>query len=432
MNLDNGEFTPVPDIIMDILAGFWSVLGAMSPYLLFGFLVAGVLSVYISPDVVRRHLGGKGLLPVVKASLFGVPLPLCSCGVIPVSASLRRQGASKGATTAFLLSTPQTGVDSVFVTLSLLGPVFAVFRPFAALLTGFIGGSLVSIGEKGGEEVEKGPDCTCATGACMVHRKGHKLAQIFKYGFVTLAGDIAKPLFFGLLAAALISALVPQHFFADSLGKGFLAKLLLMALGIPVYVCATASVPLASALIAIGVSPGAAFVFLMTGPATNIATIATVWKVMGKKVAIIYLLTTAGCALLFGSLLDLIYTTTAGTAEPYMPWMLPPYARAASAIALLAVLGWSIYARKRIHGEPIPQEQEKGMLTLNITGMTCSHCVNAVTRALKEGPGVEAVNVDLKTGKALLDGKDLDAEALCKAVSELGYGCNLQAAPAES
>ncbi len=422
----------MPDVIMDILAEFWGVLGAMSPYLLFGFFVAGVLSVFISPDVVRRHLGGKGLLPVVKASLFGVPLPLCSCGVIPVSASLRRQGASKGATTAFLLSTPQTGVDSIFVTLSLIGPVFAVFRPLVALLTGVIGGSLVSIGEKGGKEARETPNCTCSTGACMVHRKGHKLAQIFKYGFVTLAGDIAKPLFFGLLAAALISALVPQDFFADSLGKGFLAKLLLMALGIPVYVCATASVPLAAALIAIGVSPGAAFVFLMTGPATNIATIVTVWKVMGKKVAIIYLLTTAGCALLFGTLLDLIYTATARTAEPYMPWMLPPYLKMTSAIILLGVLAWSMYAHKRVHGEPIPQEQEKGMLALNITGMTCSHCVDAVTRALKESPGVEAVNVDLKTGKAILSGSDLDAEALCKAVSELGYECSLHAAPAES
>jgi len=420
------------DVVMSILAEFWDVLGAMSPYLLFGFLVAGVLSVYISPDVVRRHLGGKGFLPVVKASLFGVPLPLCSCGVIPVSASLRKQGASKGATTAFLLSTPQTGIDSIFVTLSLLGPVFAIFRPFAALLTGLLGGSLVAVGEEDGEEAPKGPDCTCATGACMVHPKGHRLAQVFKYGFVTLAGDIAKPLFFGLLAAALISALVPQDFFANSLGHGFLAKLLLMAIGIPIYVCATASVPLAGALIAIGVSPGAAFVFLMTGPATNIATIATIWKVMGKKVAIIYLLTTGGCALLFGSLLDLIYTTTAGTAEPYMPWMLPPYIKVASAIALLAILGWSNYAHKHAHHAAIPKEKEDRMLSLNITGMTCSHCAEAVTRALTGSPGVEMVNVDLKAGKALLDGKDLDAESLCKTVSELGYGCNLDAKPSKA
>jgi len=420
------------DILTNILAEFWSVLGAMSPYLLFGFLVAGVLSVYISTEVVRRHLGGKGLLPVLKASLFGVPLPLCSCGVIPVSASLRKQGASKGATTAFLLSTPQTGVDSIFVTLSLLGPVFAIFRPIVALLTGFIGGSLVAIHEDDGQEIQQKPECTCETGACMVHPKGKKLVQVFKYGFVTLAGDIAKPLFFGLMAAALISALIPQDFFADSLGTGFLAKLLLMAVGIPIYVCATASVPLAAALIAIGVSPGAAFVFLMTGPATNIATIATVWKVMGRRTAVIYLLTTAGCALLFGTILDAIYTATARTAAPYMPWMLPPSLKTVAAVLLLAVLAWSMYASKHVHHEPIPKDREAKMLKLNVTGMTCSHCVAAVTSALKGCQGVETVDVDLKTGKALVDGKDLDVEALCNAVVEVGYGCNLDAKPAQA
>lgn len=417
------------EVITDVLAEFWGVLGAMSPYLLFGFLVAGVLSVYISADVVRRHLGGKGLLPVVKASLFGVPLPLCSCGVIPVSASLRRQGASKGATTAFLLSTPQTGVDSIFVTLSLLGPVFAIFRPIAALLTGFIGGSLISLHEKDGEEVQERPKRECATGACMLHPSGKKLVHVFKYGFVTLAGDIAKPLFFGLVAAALISALIPKGLIGGSLGSGFLGKLLMMAVGIPIYVCATASVPIAAALIGIGVSPGAAFVFLMTGPATNVATIATVWKVMGRRTAIIYLLTTAGCALLFGTILDAIYTSTSQTVEPYMPWMLPPAFRSASAIVLLAVLAWSTYAIRRVHREPIPREKEETMLALNVTGMTCSHCVGAVTRALEGCRGVEAVDVNLRTGKALLDGKDLDAESLCKAVQELGYGCAVSAEP---
>ncbi|MBN1593762.1 MAG: SO_0444 family Cu/Zn efflux transporter [Candidatus Coatesbacteria bacterium] len=415
------------DALLGIVAEFWDVLGAMSPYLLFGFLVSGILSVYISPEVVRRHLGGKGLAPVLKASLFGVPLPLCSCGVIPVSASLRRQGASKGATTAFLLSTPQTGVDSIFVTLSLLGPVFAIFRPLAALLTGFIGGSIVSIGDREEGDSCEGESCTCATGACMIHQKNRKFSHIFKYGFVTLAGDIAKPLFFGLLAAALISALVPENFFAGSIGQGFWAKVLLMALGIPVYVCATASVPLAAALIAIGVSPGAAFVFLMTGPATNIATIATVWKVMGRRVAITYLATTAGCALLFGSLLDLIYVRADMAAEPYMPWMMPPFLKVISAIVLLAVLGWSSYVHNHPHHEPILNERKEKMLTLNITGMTCSHCVAAVKKVLKDGKGVKAVDVDLKNGKAIVDGENLDHDALCKSVDALGYGCSLHA-----
>ena len=133
------------DFAKTILVDFWATVGEMSPYLLFGFFVAGVLSILISQSFVERHLGGRGLWPLLKASLFGVPLPLCSCGVIPVSMSLHKHGASKGSTVSFLLSTPQTGADSIFVTLSLLGPLFAIFRPLAAFVTGIVGGALVNI-----------------------------------------------------------------------------------------------------------------------------------------------------------------------------------------------------------------------------------------------------------------------------------------------
>ena len=136
------------DWILTFVAASWAVFGAMAPYLLLGFVVAGLLSVVISPEFVERHLGGRGIWPVIKASAFGVPLPLCSCGVIPVAASLRRHGASKGATTAFLISTPQTGVDSIMVTFSLLGPVYAVFRPVVALISGVFGGAVVTASER--------------------------------------------------------------------------------------------------------------------------------------------------------------------------------------------------------------------------------------------------------------------------------------------
>ena len=139
------------EYLMNMLREFITTMTEMSPYLLFGFLVAGVLSVWVSQELVERHLGGRGIWPLLKASIFGVPLPLCSCGVIPVSMSLHRHGASKGSTIAFLLSTPQTGVDSIFVTLSLLGPLFAIFRPIAALITGVIGGVGVDIIAGSGE-----------------------------------------------------------------------------------------------------------------------------------------------------------------------------------------------------------------------------------------------------------------------------------------
>jgi uncharacterized membrane protein YraQ (UPF0718 family) len=312
---------------------------------LFGFLVAGILSVLVSQRLVERHLSGRGILPLLKASAFGVPLPLCSCGVIPVSMSLHKHGASKGATISFLLSTPQTGVDSIFVTLSLLGPVFAVFRPLAALVTGIVGGALVDIfGEGKGDKSQPEPKCTdeCCEGG----EKGKKLARGLKYGFVTLPGDIGKAMLIGLVVAAFISALVPDGFFAEKLGTGIFAMVVMMLLGIPVYVCATASVPIAAALILKGLTPGAALVFLMTGPATNAASFVTIWKILGKATAITYLAAVAGCAILSGIILDFI---AAGAdfeivARPH--WMLPLPVKYASAVVLLAILAFAIFREK--------------------------------------------------------------------------------------
>ena len=319
----------------------------MSPYLLFGFFAAGLLSVLISPAVVERHLGGSGFWPLLKASAFGVPLPLCSCGVIPVSMSLNKHGASKGATISFLLSTPQTGVDSILVTYSLLGPVFAVFRPLAALVTGLIGGSAVEIFKhKSAESAGQ----TCTDSCCDEKEQKPKIVRALHHGFVTLPGDIGKAMLAGLIVASLISAVVPEDFFAPFLGGGILAMVVMMVLGIPVYVCATASVPVAAALIAKGVSPGAAMVFLMTGPATNAAAFMTIWAGLGKRTAISYILTVGLTAIGAGVLLDhlavgmdLDITGSAG-------WMLPGYVKNISAVLLFAVLGWAIL--RNAHTKP--------------------------------------------------------------------------------
>jgi len=332
------------------IKGFWNNFAEMSPYLLFGFFVAGVLSVCISAQLVERHLGGRGIWPLLKASALGVPLPLCSCGVIPVSMSLRKHGASKGATIAFLLSTPQTGVDSILVTLSLLGPVFAIFRPVAALITGMIGGGLVQLtGPEPADTIQ--PECTDA--CCNEKEQKSKIIRVLKYGFITLPADIGKAMFIGLIIAAAISAVVPDDFFAPFLGGGILAMVIMMALGIPVYVCATASVPVAAALIAKGVSPGAAMVFLMTGPATNAAAFMTIWSVLGKRTAITYIITVAGCAVAAGLILDRIVWQIGADIVSKPGWMLPPIVKYASAVVLLAVLIFAIWhnrARNRSEG----------------------------------------------------------------------------------
>ena len=333
------------DFIKLIITDFWGTIAEMSPYLLFGFFVAGLLSVLVSQQLVEKHLGGRGLWPLLKASLFGVPLPLCSCGVIPVSMSLHKHGASKGSTVAFLLSTPQTGVDSIFVTLSLLGPVFAVFRPVAALITGLVGGTLVDVfGQPG--EAQKSPAEKC-TDECCNGEKTSRIVKGLKYGFVTLPRDIGKVMLLGLVIAAFISALVPGGYFAEKLGSGIFAMVVMMFLGIPVYVCATASVPVAAALILKGLTPGAALVFLMTGPATNAASFITIWKTLGRATAIIYLATVAGCALLAGVLLDFIAAGIDIEIATRPGWMLPDIVKYASAVVLLAVLGYALLSKTK-------------------------------------------------------------------------------------
>jgi uncharacterized membrane protein YraQ (UPF0718 family) len=341
------------EIIKDISAAVIDTVLAMSPYLLFGFLVAGILHVMIRPETVERHLGGRGLLQVVKASLFGVPLPLCSCGVIPVAVSLRKSGAGRGAVTSFLISTPQTGVDSIFVTFSLLGPVYAVFRPVAAFVSGILGGSAVSLIEKE-ETAAPGRDHSGACAACGAPARKKGLRQALSYGFITLPRDINKALIAGVLIAGVIGALVPDDFFAAFLGGGLVSMLVMAVAGIPIYVCATASVPIAAALIAKGVSPGAALVFLMTGPATNAATIFAVSKVMGRRTAGIYLASVALTAIAGGLLLDGIYSAASVSPEASIHWM-PPGWIALSSAALLTV----VIAAGFFHGKKGPIEEEK-------------------------------------------------------------------------
>lgn len=333
------------EYLSSIVSDFWATVAEMSPYLLFGFLVAGLLSVLMSQEAVTRHLGGRGPWPLVKASVLGVPLPLCSCGVIPVSMSLHQKGASKGAAIAFLLSTPQTGVDSIFVTLSLLGPVFAVFRPVVALVTGLIGGSLVNVFDGGSDRTVPDPEASAPKGCCSGCKPQSRITRALRYGFLTLPRDIGRAMLIGLLVAAIISALIPDDFFAEHLGEGILPLLVMMVLGIPVYVCATASVPVAAALILKGLSPGAALVFLMTGPATNAASLVTIAKTLGLRTAIIYLLTVAGCALGSGILLDLLVTNLDVGDIGHCAWMLPGWLKTVSALALFSVLGYALITK---------------------------------------------------------------------------------------
>ncbi|MGA2915236.1 MAG: permease [Sedimentisphaerales bacterium] len=327
------------EFLKSIAVDFWTTVGQMSPYLLFGFAVAGILKILIPTSFIRKHLSGKGIWPVFWASLFGVPLPLCSCGVIPVAMSLHKQGAGKGATIAFLLSTPQTGVDSILVTLSLLGPVFMVARPIIALITGVLGGVAVDLFDR--------RDFTNAEDRSEEDSSGNKsrLVTGFRHAFVVLPRDIGTAMLTGLIIAAVISVILPDNFFSEKIGTGIGSMILMMMVGIPLYVCATASVPIAAALIAKGLSPGAALVFLMTGPATNAAGLAIIWKILGHRTAVIYLLTIALCALASGLLLNAMFSDLGNQIHSHFHKMsIAPYQHI-SAVILLIILGFGIYKK---------------------------------------------------------------------------------------
>lgn len=421
------------EVIGNVLSQCWLVLGQMAPYLLLGFLVAGVLSVCIRPSWVERHLGRRGFMPVFTASLVGVPLPLCSCGVIPVSASIRRHGASRAATASFLLSTPQTGVDSIAVTYALLGPIFAVFRPLAALATGVVGGALVQLFDRADEDSDlpQAEEPPQSDGCRPDDLRWGAAGEALRYGFITLPRDIGAALVVGIVIAGLMAALLPENQLQYYVGGGIVAILIVMAAGVPLYVCATASVPIAAGLIHVGASPGAALAFLIAGPATNAATVTTIWKVLGRQTAVIYGLTVAASAVGFGLLLDWIMPA-AGVALPRLAehvhsveewgWLAD-----VSAVALLAVLAFSYLDKARRKEEAFeggaagPRETVEERLELAVTGMRCSHCAGSVERALRECAGVEEARVDLEKSRAVVRGRRLDAGALAAAVAGLGY-----------
>jgi hypothetical protein len=449
----------IPPFLAKLAAASWWMLAEMSPYLLLGFVIAGLLSAFISPQWVERHLGGSRLGQIFKASLFGVPLPLCSCGVIPVAASLRRHGAGKGATTAFLLSTPQTGVDSIAVTYALLGPFLAVFRPLAALLTGFVGGGLVHVLDRDQAPPPAAPaagSCAddacgggCATAAtdgaaccddaeCAGNRADgeSRLAAALRYGLVTLPRDIGRALLVGVLLSGLISAVVEPAALEGVLGRGLLPVLLAMAVGVPLYVCATASVPIAVAMIHAGLSPGAAIAFLISGPATNGATLTTLWRVLGWKSMAIFLVTVAAGAVASGLLID---GAVASGAVPISLIVTAADAPAAhvhheggatvgtllqslSAVALLLVLANALRPRSRSGqlDEGRPAESEP-VTELRVDGMHCNGCVQSLQRALGEVAGVNGVEVRLEDGLARVRGRGVSVPALEAAVRSLGF-----------
>ena len=302
------------------------LINEMSPYLLLGFFFAGLLHAFVPGVVYSRYLSGHGFRSVIYAAMLGVPLPLCSCGVLPTAMSLKKEGASKGATVAFLIATPETGVDSIAATYSLMGLPFAIIRPVAAFLTSLFAGVLVNrltpspsldvSLEKGGET-----SCCChhhnsqflrSVGAQASKARSSivncqlKLKEALRYGFIDMMGDIGKWLVVGLVVAGLITVFVPNEFFEVFKDNTFLSMLLVLCIAIPIYICATGSIPIAVALIMKGLTPGAALVLLMAGPACNVASMLVLGKRLGKKTLLLYLFAIITGAIVAGCIIDIL------------------------------------------------------------------------------------------------------------------------------
>ncbi|MFQ5869865.1 MAG: SO_0444 family Cu/Zn efflux transporter, partial [Candidatus Zixiibacteriota bacterium] len=316
--------------MVEFLATFiretWSIFKEASLFILFGFAVAGILNAFLSPALVLKHLGRKGFKSIFLASLFGIPLPLCSCSTLPTALALRRKGAGKGATLSFLISTPETSVDSIAITYGLMDVTMTIFRPFAALITALTAGVATERLVPDEEEPVKGTGESTAQSPQEEWETRKSVKAGFRYAFVNLFDEISYWLVFGLILSGLLGALLPPDFVTKYLGGGLLPMLLMLVIGIPIYICASASTPIAAALVLKGLNPGAALVFLLAGPATNIASLGVLTKEFGKKVVAIYLASIALVSLILGGFVNLIYSlggvdpvTTMGKAAEVIP-----------------------------------------------------------------------------------------------------------------
>ena len=491
------------DIFGEFVHEFITLFSEMAPFLLLGFLLAGILHVWVPNHLYVPKISKSNFMSVLWAALFGVPLPICSCGVIPTSIALRKEGASKGASVSFLISTPATGVDSILATYSLLGLPFAILRPVAAFVTALFGGVLTNFASRGEqddvrvqEETVDFDDCDadhhCGCGHCEeeehehhehehcgcgdehhghcgcetrdVHQMtfGQKVAETFRYGLVNMVGDVSKWLCIGLVLGALISAFVPNELFLALREYPLLCMLAVLVLAMPMYTCATGSIPLALALVAKGITPGAALVLLMAGPATSIASMLVVGKAFGKRTLVAYLVSIAVGAIGFGLIVDTFFMDTflsamlpQGSAECHGHGALGVFDYICAGL-LAAFMIYAKFAHKGCGGhcgcghESCGCEHEHGdacychdehdheghehcdghcheepvVKTYRVLGMSCSHCKACVEKAVFKLDGVIFAEADVNRKELLVkwhDEDDVNEAALKTAVEEAGF-----------
>lgn len=404
--------------LQEFFSSFLMVINEMSPFLLLGFLIAGILHVFVPKKFYSRYLSRDNKFSVIYAALLGIPLPLCSCGVIPTAIGLKNEGASKGAVASFLIATPQTGIDSILATFSLMGLGFAIVRPVAALVTGICGGFLVN-------RIVRDDNVPAVSERFCRVEKGNRIWRVFKYAYFDMIQDIGLRLMIGLLLAALINIAVPDEFFLTFGNHPLLQMLVILVIAVPMYICSTGSIPVAAALMMKGLSPGAALVMLMAGPAVNLASILVVRKSLGRRFTWVYLLTIVGFSILFGLLVnafgiaaDMVVPVVehgecCGTAAAN-PSLFRIICSALLVLFIIIALNMKFLSRFK------KQKKEACTAVYNVEGMHCNHCKAAVEQAVGSIKGVSEVEVNLGARTLTVTGT-ASADDVAKAVVEAGF-----------
>ena len=398
------------DFIINILNAIIDLWTSMAPYLLLGMFIAGILHVFIGTDFITRHLGKNNLGSIIKASLFGVPLPICSCGVIPVAASLKKEGASKSATLSFLVSTPTTGADSILASYSLLGPLFAIFRPLAAFISGITIGLLNFILNR--EPQEKVLENHKHSKNELSTKK--KIIEVLKYGFVELAEDIGKWLIIGVVIGGILTVAIPPELIEKFLPYQWMHFIVMLIIALPLYVCATGSIPIAAAILQMGFSPGAALVFLITGPATNTVTLSFVRSELGKKSFYLYLISIIGIAILAGVIFNYVFALLGANIN-----IISPHGEHVN--NTLRIVTGIILAILIFIGL-IKFKEEKVDMTYEfiVNDMDCKHCKMTIDNKLGSLNGVTKVAVNLDDKTVGVEG-DISRDKIIEAIKEAGY-----------
>ena len=398
---------------MSLVSAIWTTAATIAPYLLLGLVLAGILHVLVPPDWVRRYLSGRGAGPIVRAAIAGIPLPLCSCGVIPVAQHLRRDGAGKGATATFLASTPSTGVDSISATWGMLGASFAGCRLLYAVLSGLLVGWAVEIAAPKTSEEETG----VADPEPQPERRtfGQLFSRAWEHGFGEILFSLRKWLLVGIVLGGFLAWILPKGIFDGWLSHPVLSYAAMLLASGPLYVCATGSIPIAASLVAKGLSPGAALVFLAVGPATNTATLAFVGSVLGRRALFAYLGAVVLTAVGAGALVDWLGAVGAIPAIRAVIPMQLSWWENASGILLLVLMFRDL--RLPNLRKPPPLEH---IVKFSIPSITCDNCARHVTKALKPVSGVEGVSVDVASKTATVQG-NADPQALLSALADADY-----------